>query len=154
MTNLPEPNPINADRRRARKAVKLPADASCLFCGIAEPDVLIVSRRVIEGQHVLGEETAPGVVVALCRNCHAIATGRQLDHEALPPPGPPRRPDSLPETTERALRGLAVFAHDLAHWLVAWADRLRDFWQGLDDRDPSWRDEPWAKGAGRQPPDS
>ncbi len=146
MSDLPEPDPAIAARRRARRASKLPRGALCAICGVSEPDGLHLPKRVLEDQHVLGEQAAPDVTVWLCRTHHAIATGQQHDQQALPPPGRRDHPDALPETVERILRGLAIFLHALAHALVAWADRVRDFWHGLDTETPGWREQPWAVG--------
>ncbi len=135
---LPEPDPVKADRRRARKRARLPADAACCICGETDGEVL-------EVQHVLGEEAAPDVTVVLCRNDHARQTGAQYDQKALPPPGPAQQRDTIVEVVERILRGLAVFAHALALALVAYADALRAMVVGLDLDQPEWRETGWAQ---------
>jgi hypothetical protein len=145
MSHLPEPDPVSADRRRARRQVKLPQGAACVICGVTDHDILVVGRSIIEAEHPLGEEAAPDVWVPLCRNHHAAQTAAQHDHQALPPPGPRGRHLTVPETLERVLRALAVFAHALAHALVGFADQVRDLVAGLDQEYPNWRDQPWAR---------
>src|SRR4051812_21611503 len=130
MSELNEPEPAIAARRRARRAAHLPPGAACVMCGVSNPDGLKLPKRLLQEQHVIGEEVAPEVTVPLCLTDHAIATGHQHDQQALPPPGRRSRPDSELETLERILRGLAIFLHDLAHHLIARADRLRAVWQG------------------------
>ena len=135
---LPEPHPIKADRRRARKRAKLPPNATCCICGETDPEVL-------EVQHVLGEEAEPDVTTVMCRNDHARQTGAQHDQKVLPLPGPARRRDTIVEVVERILRGLAVFAHALAQALIGYADGLRALVTGLDLDHPDWREKGWAQ---------
>lgn len=133
MSDLHDPDPIAADRRRARRRAKLPPDAACVFCGLDDVDVL-------EVQHVLGRTAAPDAIIVLCKNHHAKQTALQHDQDALPPLGRGSRPDSLPERLARALRSLAVFLHELAHTLADYADRLLAFVVQLDFEVPGWRD--------------
>lgn len=136
--NLPEPDPVKADRRRTRKRNRLPVDAACCLCGVTDPEVL-------EVQHVLGEEAEPDVTMVMCRNDHARQTGAQHDQQALPTPGPVRQVDTIVEVVERILRGLAVFANALALALVGYADGLRALVTGLDLDQPDWRGRGWAQ---------
>jgi hypothetical protein len=141
MTDLPEPDPIGADRRRARKRSKLPPDAHCELCGISDPDVLFPpAEPLLELQHVLGRAAAPQLTVVLCRNCHARQTSLQHDHDALPPLGTGTRPDSVLERLARALTSLALFLQDLAHTLTRFAAQLFALAQQLDLAVPGWRD--------------
>jgi hypothetical protein len=140
MSDLPEPDPIAADRRRIRKRAKLPPDARCALCGIADPDVLMPrSEPLFEAHHLLGRAAAPDLTVVLCRNCHAIQTGRQHDHDALPPLGKSAPQDSFLERLARALVSLALFLHDLAHTLNGFAAQLLVFVRQLDIAVPGWR---------------
>jgi hypothetical protein len=140
MIDFPEPDPIAADRRRARKQAKLPPDAQCELCGISDPDVLLATPGpLLEEHHVLGRAAAPNVTVVLCRNHHAILTGRQHDHDALPPLGQAAPRDSFLERLARALISLALFLHDLAHTLNGFAAQLLVFVKQLDVALPGWR---------------
>src|SRR4051812_12587749 len=104
MSDLPEPDPIAADRRRQRIRSKLPPGAACAECGLTEPDALILTpTHLLEDHHVLGRLAAPDATVVLCRNHHALQTGLQHDHQAIPRPGPGRVADSLLERIARAL---------------------------------------------------
>jgi len=141
MPDLPEPDPISADRRRDRKRAKLPADAACALCGITDTDALLPDHvPLLEQHHALGRTAAPDVTVILCRNCHAIQTGRQHDHDALPPLGRGARTDSLLERVARALISLAQLVHELAHTLTGFATQLFVFARQLDLAVPGWRE--------------
>jgi hypothetical protein len=141
MTDLPEPDPIGADRRRARKRDKLPPDAQCMRCGIRDPDVLLPgSVPLLEEHHVLGRAAAPDLTVVLCRNCHAILTGRQHDHNALPPLGRGTPRDSSLERDARALVSLALFVEELAPSLNRIAAELFALARQFDIAVPGWRD--------------
>jgi hypothetical protein len=41
MSDLPEPDPIRADRRRARRDRRVPPDAACVLCLTVDPEILI-----------------------------------------------------------------------------------------------------------------
>ena len=138
---LNTPDPVAAQRRSEKVLAGLPQDAACM-CGQREPDALLQGKPVLESHHVLGRAAAPDVVVVLCANCHRIATGRQVDQQALPAPGRYRpRPDCLLDTIKKVLRCLAVFFESLAHTLISYADRLRVFIAGLDALAPAWREQ-------------
>lgn len=145
MTELPEPDPVNAARRRTRRSIRLPADAACVLCGITDADALIPNVRLLLAEHNLGEEFAPDIFTSMCRNCNAAYTVAQQDQQALPPPGPRPRKLTLPETIERMFRALAVFMHALAHLLIELADAMRVFVGGLDLDFPGWRERTWAQ---------
>lgn len=146
MASLPEPDPIAADRRRARRSHKVGENAACVLCGTTNPDALTLrAATLLEAQHVLGEQAAPEAVVALCRNCHAVATAAQHDMKALPPPGPRNQEDSGLDALHRVLSSLAIFLHDLAHTLLVIVPWLVDLCRHLDSFAPTWRDQPWAQ---------
>jgi hypothetical protein len=141
MSDLAEPDPIGADRRRARKQAKLPPDARCLLCGISDPDVLLrAAATLLEEHHVLGQAAAPDLTAVLCRNCHAMLTGRQHDHHALPPLGRGARRDSSLERDARALVSLALFVEELAPALNRIAAELFVLARQLDIAVPGWRE--------------
>jgi hypothetical protein len=138
--DLAEPNPIRADRRRLRRRASLPVDAACLLCGVRDVDALLLAGgSLLEDHHVLGRSAAADLTVVLCRNCHAIQTASQYDHDALPPLGKNTSPDSILERAARALSSLAVFLHELAHTLHGLASQLRAFVRQLDVAVPGWR---------------
>lgn len=117
MTDLPVPDPIAAAHRRTTRRALIPDKAACP-CGERNPDLL-------EDHHVLGVAGSDTVRVWLCLNCHRRQTIAQHDLQALPPAGryrPP--PDTTLERIARALRSLAAFVHELAHWLIRTADEL------------------------------
>jgi hypothetical protein len=141
MTDLPEPDPIRADRRRARRRASLAADAACLLCGIRDIDALLpAGRSLLEDHHVLGRAATSELTVVLCRNCHAMQTARQHDHAALPPLGNGAISDSVLERVARGLISLAVFLHELAHTLQGLASQLLAVVRQLDVTTPGWRD--------------
>jgi hypothetical protein len=143
---LKKPDPVAAQRRSEKVLDRLPPDPACVLCGQREPDALLGPKPVLESQHVLGRAAAPEAVVVMCANCHRIDTGRQLDQQALPPPGRYRPgADCLLDTIEKVLRCLAVFFESLAHALISFADRLRVCIAGLDALNPAWREEAWAQ---------
>lgn len=140
---MPESDPIGNDRRRARKAAKLPADALCVLCAEAEPEKLLpVERRLLEAHHVLGEGTAPELTVALCKNCHAAQTQLQLDAGVEFR----RRRRTLLETVASVLVALGVFLSALGDRLLKWGQQIFALTAALDRQHPSWRELPeaWA----------
>ena len=145
MSVLNEPDPIRADRRRARQSQRLPDDAACVLCGVSKLDTLTPAPiTLVEEHHVIGRRASANVTVPLCRNCHAIQTAAQHDHQAIPPTGRYTHPDSVIERIARALRSLGLFAHELAHTLMTYAQNLFDIAVGLDESMPEWRTEEWA----------
>lgn len=132
MSELPERDPIGADRRRTRRRGRLPPEAACALCGMTHLDTL-------EVHHGLGQVASKEATVVLCRNCHAQQTGLQHDHDALPPLGRGRQKDSVLEQVARALLSLAQFVHALAHALTAFAAQLFAFVAHLDLTVPGWR---------------
>ncbi len=139
MTDLSEPDPIAADRRRDRRRRKLPPRAVCAVCGEVDIDVL-------EIQHALGRAASKDATVVLCRNCHARQTARQHDHKAVPPPGGDRgAPRSFPERLAAILSSIGVFLHALAHALIEYAAQLRVLVRQMDQAVTDWRGLPAAK---------
>ena len=74
------------------------------------------------------------------QNCHAMLTGRQHDHNALPPLGRGARRDSPLERDARALVSLALFVEELAPALNQLAVELFVLARQLDIAVPGWRD--------------
>lgn len=137
--DLPESDPIAADRRRTRRRTLVPEEAACVLCGLSDPDILR-----LEDDHPLGWRAADDVRIWLCLNHHAQQTAVRHDHQGGSPAGPPNGPVSLLESLARALRSLAVFTHALAHALCRFAEQLLAMTAGLDDFAPGWRAEIWA----------
>ena len=139
MTDLCEPDPIAADRRRDRRRRKLPPGAVCAVCGEADIDVL-------EVHHAMGRAASKEATVVLCRNCHARQTARQHDHKAVPPPGGDRDlARSFPERLAAILSSIGSFLHALAHALIEYAAQLRVLVRQMDQAVPDWRGLPAAQ---------
>jgi hypothetical protein len=132
--DLPEPDPIAADRRRTRRRTLIPEEAACVLCGLSDPDTLR-----LEDDHPMGWQAADDVRIWLCLNCHARQTAARHDHQAGTPAGRHTVPTSTLERLARALRSLGVFTHALAHALFGFADQLLALTGGLDDFAPGWR---------------
>jgi hypothetical protein len=133
---MPEPDPIKNDRRRARKAAKLPPGASCLLCPEAAPERLLpVERTLLEAHHVLGEGIAPDLVVVLCKNCHAEQTQRQLDAGVEFS----RERRTVLETAASVLIALGVFLLSLGRWLLDLGHQVQALVVGLDRDHSGWR---------------
>jgi hypothetical protein len=136
-----KPDPIANNRRKARRAAKLPPDAACVLCGETTPEALLrVGRTVLDGHHVPGEAVAPDVVVPLCRNCHAVETEhmRDLGVELR------RTKRTVPETLVSVLAALGGFLLTLGRALVAWSNELSHLVGALDSNYPDWRQLPEA----------
>ena len=136
---LPEPDPIAADKRRTARRDLIPEWAACGLCGLSDPSGLL-----LQDDHPLGWQVADDVRIWLCRNCHAKQTADRYDHQAGSPAGHPTGPISFLESLARALRSLGVFVHVLAHALFRFADQLLAVEGGLDDFAPGWRAQVWA----------
>jgi hypothetical protein len=144
---IPDPDPIQNEVRRRRKARPLPPDAACALCGETDPAALrktTVRRstlQLLQAHHPLGEANDQEVEVVLCRNCHAKATAAQQDAGALPAG---RAPTCL-ERFVLAMRSLAAFFRQLADSFQRWADQVADVVRSLDEHLPSWRGLPGIK---------
>lgn len=139
MTDLPEPDPFAADRRRSRRRALIPDEAACALCGYANPDGLH-----LQDDHPLGWKMADEVRVWLCVRCHAEQSADRLDHHGGAPAGRTPQPLTFLERFARALRSIAVFLHALAHSAFQAADKLRTTVDGLDEHAPGWRAAGWA----------
>ena len=140
---MTDPDPIGADKRRARRSRPLPPDAACVYCGEQNPLLLRpVKRGVLEPHHPAGESNDPDLVVVLCLTHHQLNTMGQLaagvdlerNHER-----------TVLDRLVSLLRGLAVFFASLATSLVGWADRLAALIQVFDAQWPAWRALPQAQ---------
>ena len=108
------PDIVRAVVRRTRRRANIPPDARCLWCGIANPDVLAGERRsLFERHHVAGRANDPGWTVVLCLNCHRLATIAQVDAGA-----PLCAPANEQERAIAALVDLASFLRESAERLL------------------------------------
>lgn len=133
-------DPMGARSRQHRRRQKMGTAASCAWCGITDPTVLMkVDRAFFEEHHVMGRAHVPHLTITLCRNCHARLSAGQTDD------GVPMEPQ--PTFLERLLAillALASFFRKLAEELFAWADKGQGFVTGLDTTYSGWRSSPWA----------
>lgn len=86
-------HPLKTERRRARRLQKLGGpNPFCLFCGCSDPMLLRpVTRKFLEDHHLFGVANDRDAILALCFNCHALATEGLLQAGVTMT----REPDSL-----------------------------------------------------------
>lgn len=134
-------DPIGGPARRQRRRQKLGAEARCLGCGIANPDVLRLGHRsLLEQHHVLGAAHAPALTVPVCLNCHAILSAHQRN-EGMPM----ELQSTVLERIQACLDGFVAFLKGLAEFVLALLMSLGRFIKGLDAHGPTWRDQSWAR---------
>ena len=132
-----ERDPIAADARRARRKRHLGAEPSCTLCGFAGTHALRrVYRSVFEAHHVVGRINDSSLTVALCANCHAFQSARQVDLE-VDLQGASGR--TILDVVIDCLRQLGSLLCDIGERLYTWADRLADLIPALDAHTPEWR---------------
>lgn len=138
-----EQSPIATDARRETRRRRV-AGQACALCGEIDPEVLVVAdRSLLEFHHVAGETNDPDMGLWLCRNCHAVASARQLDAGV-----DLRRDERHPlERLEAVLRSIASFLEVLAAAFYRLADDLAELVTILDGSFPGWR--PLTKGFNR-----
>jgi len=136
---LPEPDPIAADKRRTARRALIPEEAACVMCGLSDPSGLL-----LQDDHPLGWQVADDVRIWLCRNCHARQTADRYDHQGGAPAGRRTEPISVLEGFARAWLSLAVFLYALAHAVASFAMQLLAMEVGLDEFAPGWRAQVWA----------
>ncbi len=132
------PNPIANDARRGTRQRRLPAEAVCLLCGIANPAVLRTS--ILDEHHPLSRRIAPDLTVVLCRNCHDLVHEDLRDHgvDLRQPAG------SILEQIVLLLTAAGTFLAHLGHTLTEWARALNQLIPALDQAHPGWRALPEA----------
>jgi len=144
---IQDPDPIQNEVRRRKRARPLPPDAACALCGETDPTVLLKTtarrstRKLLQAHHPLGEANDQEVEVVVCCNCHAKATAAQQDVGALPAG---RAPTCL-ERLALAMRSLAAFFRQLADSFQRWADEVAGVVRSLDEHLPPWRGLPGIK---------
>jgi hypothetical protein len=69
-------HPLRTERRKLKRLQKLGSkNALCLWCGCNDPMLLRpVTRSFLEQHHPFGRDIDPTLTLALCFNCHALAT--------------------------------------------------------------------------------
>jgi hypothetical protein len=124
---ISDKNPLATDARHAERIRKLgPGPHICMFCGIADPLLLIakpfhwlegrVPRSVLELHHVLGRNHDKNLTVLLCVLCHfSVSEGYlQAGIELQTEPNPDKR-------IKLMLRAEATFLRQLAERNCRWA---------------------------------
>lgn len=132
-TELAELNKAAAIRaktsaRRARRKRELGENPVCPRCFYADPAGLIAAKRssgkglssLLEDHHVVGQHNDLGLVLPLCRNCHAEVTELYRAHGIDMTEQP-----SFVELLIAALTMLAVFFRELADMFLRWVERIR-----------------------------
>ena len=128
-------DPIQTAARNAARIRKLGPHASCTFCAIGDPVVLVTAgRTLLESHHVVGEANESKLATPLCRNHHATAHEKLLDAGADMKP-----PSSLLDKLVAVLRSIGVFLRDLGEHCIQWANQLASFITALDVTAPAWR---------------
>lgn len=137
-SSRPQPDPIGADLRRARRTRKLPAGAACALCGETNPIVLDQGKRpksLLEVHHVAGWTNDPDLVVVLCLNCHMKATFEQLDVGIFAA----GELSSQLELIPLMLRSIASFFELLVETFYRSADVIEAAIKVFDQHVPEWR---------------
>jgi hypothetical protein len=137
-SSRPQPDPIGADLRRARRTRKLPEGAACALCGETNPIVLDQGKRpksLLEVHHVAGWTNDPDLVVALCLNCHMKATFEQHDVGIFVAGDLSSQLELIP----LMLRSIACFFELLVETLYRCADVIDAAIKIFDQHIPEWR---------------
>jgi len=79
--------PIRTIPLALRRRKRLGPDSACAICGYCDPVALIpvspdwlrstgvrVPHTLLQWDHVASRKNYPGLIVAICRNCHAVVT--------------------------------------------------------------------------------
>ena len=133
-------DPIRSSGRRRRRRTRL-THGVCLRCGEVDPMVLSEQPRLqFEEHHLVGRVNDDATTVTLCRNCHAVLTEMNRDHDLSM-----ECPPTLADRIVAILRQLALFLPALAALLDKLADRLNTFFNQLTTVYPEWEDidVPW-----------
>ncbi|HLY23524.1 MAG TPA: hypothetical protein VKT83_13755 [bacterium] len=114
--------------RHERKRQHLGSSApTCLSCGCIAVEMLFAVRacelpRWFLEKHHLAGRVAANMTVVLCRNCHAVVSDRQYDHDARL-----RCPSTGQERLAALLQGLADWFQVLGTWLLGLAGYLEEW---------------------------
>ena len=142
--DVPSPDPIRTDARRARRARRFGPGAACARCGLATPEALIAAdRSILEAHHACGRANDGGLTVPVCRNCHAELTEGQRAAGATF-----AAPPTVLHQIAAALASFFAFLADLAERGAAWASALAALSTELDGAYPAWRSLPSARALG------
>jgi len=136
-----EKNPVKTDARRAKRERRFGKDARCAHCGTGSLECLIpVKASLVEGHHAVGRANDPDLEIPLCRNCHALATERQMQADVSLTP-----PKTVLHKIVEVLKSLGAFFGQLTEKCFEWAQQLAQFIAALDARYPTWTQLPEAQ---------
>ena len=99
-----------------------------------------MKRTLLEKHHVVGKAHGRGLLVTVCKNCHAKLTANALDAGADMRPQP-----TLLQRLAMMLKALGSFLETLGRAICRWAGKILRLVTGLDKDCPNWRDLPEAK---------
>lgn len=140
-------DPIRTGMRSSNRARRFALNASCVRCGISEPETLVPVRRAfLEAHHVCGRANDDALTVPVCRNCHAVLTERQRAAGVTFEP-----PPTLLHQIAAALLSLFAMLHELCEIGMDWVAALSGLVDDLDIAYPSWRQLPHAGALGMAP---
>lgn len=123
------------------------AAPACVRCGIATLETLVpVRRSILEAHHVCARENDSGLIVPVCRNCHAVLTEAQRSAGVTF-----TTPPTLLHQIAAALASLFSMLHDLCERGMAWAHQLTILAADLDATYPAWRTLDSARALGVTP---
>jgi hypothetical protein len=133
--DIPQPNFLANDVRRAKRENVLGPDAACLLCGLRNVDALLpISRSVLESHHIVGRANDEELTGVLCRNCHAEMTeGYRNAGVAL------NKPPTFLHALVAILRAFGAFFVRVGEKFAEWASRILSFIARLDASLPGWR---------------
>ena len=130
-----EDDPIKNEARRKRRERRFGPDARCILCGHANPSAFVrVTKEFLEAHHVVGRANDEGLLLPLCRNCHAYITEGYRDAGVSMNP-----PATVLHRLQAALKALGVFLPELGAKCGTWAFDLRQFMNRLDRELPNWK---------------
>ncbi len=139
-------DPVLTSVRQAKREQRLEHADHCAICGIRNIEVLrplnaksrkgrALRKGILERHHVCGRRNDPDLVIALCLNCHAIFTERQLQ-EGLDL----MAKNNILDRSIAQRRTFAVFLRDAATSVELDAEGLIKLKDWLDENHPSWAD--------------
>jgi hypothetical protein len=110
---------------------------ACARCGETNAEMLGAYSR-IDLHHLAGRAHDPNLVVYLCRNCHAVAAAQLKEVGVVDLSPKPKR--NLLEVIAILLRAMGRTLKDWGEQMLEFGERLFDYIEAQDARDPSWRD--------------
>jgi len=143
-----EEDPIKNDARRESRKRALP-QSTCLFCGISDLPVLVVTAatqlnrkglKLLQKHHLFDRANDRDFTITLCLNHHAELTAKNLDDGVST-----KKPETVLHQVIAIARALGVFFVDLGNRIVRLADWLMQLLGALDEKFPAWRSMREAK---------